>query len=241
MPSLFSLGQHVALQAVQRLLVEGERLFAFLDDVHVTTPNPDRVGPIHRVLDAELYRHARIRINGGKTPVWNSFGIRREFCVGTRSGPRCPRLAGSDVPEAQQGVTVLGTPLGRAEFVHAQLNQKLADHDTLLSSIPLVADVQSAWALLLHCAGARANHILRVVRPELVRDFATMRGCGDVWHASSRQVWEPMEQRKQQHPCLWPWTGWVCAMRLALVSLLFGPAGLTVCPWSMTDTQMWPR
>ena len=151
MPLLFSLGQHAALQAVQRQLVEGERLFAFLDDVHVTTPNPDRVGPIYSVLDAELYRHARICINGCKTQVWNSFGIRREFCVGTRSGPRCQGLAGSDVPAAQQGVTVLGTPFGKAEIVHAQLNQKLADHDTLLSGIPLVSDVQSAWALMLLC------------------------------------------------------------------------------------------
>ena len=69
-------------------------------------------------------------------------------------------FGGSDLPAAQQGVTVFGTPLGRAEFVHAQLNQKLADHDALLSRIPLVADVQSAWALLLCCAGPRANFML---------------------------------------------------------------------------------
>ena len=134
---------------------------------------------------------------------------------------------GSDLSAAQQGVTVLGT--------HAQLNQKLADHDALLSRIPLVADG-------LFCAGARANYMLRVVRPELVHDFAEGHNAGgDVWHASSRQVLQPMEQRKQQHPCLWPWAERVCAMRLALVNLLFGPAGLTVCPWFETDTQMWPR
>ena len=45
MPLLFSLGQRAALQAVQRRLVEGEWLFVFLDDVHVTTPNPDRWVP----------------------------------------------------------------------------------------------------------------------------------------------------------------------------------------------------
>ena len=32
--------------------------------------------------------------------------------------------------------------------------------------------LQSAWALLLHCASARANYFLRVVRPELVSEFA---------------------------------------------------------------------
>ena len=32
-----------------------------------------------------------------------------------------------------------------------------------LQRIPLLVDVQSAWSLLLHCAGGRANHMLRVV------------------------------------------------------------------------------
>ena len=35
MPALFSLGQHPALQAVQAQLQDGERLFAFLDNVYV--------------------------------------------------------------------------------------------------------------------------------------------------------------------------------------------------------------
>ena len=35
MPLLFSLGQHRALTAIQDLLMEGERLFAFLDDIYV--------------------------------------------------------------------------------------------------------------------------------------------------------------------------------------------------------------
>ena len=39
MPLLFSLGQH---QAVQGRLDAGERLMAFLDDVYVATPTPDR-------------------------------------------------------------------------------------------------------------------------------------------------------------------------------------------------------
>ena len=63
-------------------------------------------------------------------------------------------------------------PLGHTDFVSAFLERKSRDHHVLFSRIPRVEDVQSAWALLLHCASARANHLLRVVRPELVRDFA---------------------------------------------------------------------
>ena len=58
------------------------------------------------------------------------------------------------------------------DYVQTQLTQKLVEHDMLLQHIPLVTDVQSAWSLLLHCAGGRANYLLRVVRPELVGRFA---------------------------------------------------------------------
>ena len=50
MPLLFSLGQHAALERVQRSLREGEVLFAFFDDVY-TVSMPDRVCDIHRLLE----------------------------------------------------------------------------------------------------------------------------------------------------------------------------------------------
>ena len=67
---------------------------------------------------------------------------------------------------------VLGTPLGHEDFVAAHLSSVLHAHQTLLERIPLVQDVQCAWALLLHSAAARANYQLRVVRPELTSAFA---------------------------------------------------------------------
>ena len=183
MPLLFSLGQHAALQAVQGRLDAGERLMAFLDDVYVATPTPDRVGPIYTTLDVDLYRHARIRINGGKTQVWNAAGIRPRACdeverIAQEADPTARVWRGSHLPLVQQGITVLGTPLGSVEFVQAHLQKTLADHDTLLSRIPLLDDTQSAWALLLHCAGSRANYLLRVIRPELVRNFAEGHNAG---------------------------------------------------------------
>ena len=44
--------------------------------------------------------------------------------------------------------------------------------------IPLMEDVQSAWALFLHCAGERANFMFRAVRPEMVRGFAEGHNAG---------------------------------------------------------------
>ena len=68
---------------------------------------------------------------------------------------------------------MLGTPFGHEDFVIAQLDELLDQHQVLLSRIPLITDVQSAWALLLYCARGRANYILRVIRPKMVVRFAT--------------------------------------------------------------------
>ena len=51
-------------------------------------------------------------------------------------------------------------------FHHAKIQEQLeiiAEHQQFLDKIPIVPDLQCAWALLLHCGSARANHFLRVV------------------------------------------------------------------------------
>ena len=72
----------------------------------------------------------------------------------------------------------MGTPLGHTDFVSVHLMKKLEEHDVLLARIPLIQDLQSAWALFLHCSGGRANYLLRVVRPELVHEFAEGHNTG---------------------------------------------------------------
>ena len=59
MPLLFSLGQHAALAAANARLQNGERLFAFLDIYVICSLR--RVLEVHRVLQEELWAHARIR------------------------------------------------------------------------------------------------------------------------------------------------------------------------------------
>ena len=63
--------------------------------------------------------------------------------------------------------------LGHPDFVSSHLQKTACEHQTLLEMIPLLPDVQSAWMMLLHCASARANYHLRVIRPELALQFAT--------------------------------------------------------------------
>ena len=75
---------------------------------------------------------------------------------------------------------MLGTPLGDAAFVESQLEMKVAQQRTLLERIPAVPDLQSAWLLLLRCALARANYLLRVVEPQAVAEYARSHDDG-IW------------------------------------------------------------
>ena len=190
MPLLFSLGQHAALKAVQEGLQEGERLFAFLDDIYVVT-SPERVGEVYALLSTHLLRCSSIRINVGKTQVWNAAGERPQACdLLERLSPENRVWRGSELPASEQGIRILGTQLGRPEYVDAQLRATTEKHQTLLQRIPAVPDVQSAWSLLLQCASSRANYLMRVIRPELVKSFAERHNVGlwkclaDILHLS---------------------------------------------------------
>ena len=73
MPLLFSLGQHAALAAANARLQDGWWLFALVDDIYVIC-SPLRVLEVHRVLQEELWAHARIRIHHGNTQLRNRSG-----------------------------------------------------------------------------------------------------------------------------------------------------------------------
>ena len=144
---------------------------------HLFGHSADRVGPAYTAVQQELWVHAGIRVHTGKTKVWNRVGIRPVVCdvlerIARTENPHATVWTGSDIPSHQQGVKILGTPLGHSDFVAAHLRRVSAEHQDLLQRIPSVADVQSAWLLLLHCAAARACFQLRVVGPSAVEEFA---------------------------------------------------------------------
>ena len=69
-------GSRVSLRAVQRQLLPGELVFAYLDDIYVIT-TPDMVLAVYNLLQTELWRHARIRVHDGKT---QKSGVRPRGC-----------------------------------------------------------------------------------------------------------------------------------------------------------------
>ena len=117
MPALFSLGQRAALQAIQRRLNPTELLLAYLDDVYAVV-SPDRVREVYDLMAHELHAHTRIRLNSGKTRIWNAAGITPPALA-----PLGPDVWVGDraLPSEQRGLTILGAPVGTPQYVAHQL------------------------------------------------------------------------------------------------------------------------
>ena len=154
MPLPFCLGQHPALAAVSAGLRDGERLFAFHDDLYIVY-RPERVRAVHDLLRRHLWQLAGISLHAGKTKVWNRSGACPPACVAMQ----CAAVAVSptavvwrgdpELPTHQQVLKVLGVPLGHPDFVLKFLEAKIAEHRVLLERIPLVPDTQSAYPSVL--------------------------------------------------------------------------------------------
>ena len=176
MPALFSLGQHRSLEAIQVRLRPSERLFAFLDDIYAVC-SPGRAADVFTTIQEQLAT-VGIGIHDGKTQLWNRAGriptgAQALTAAARRSDPDAIVWRGdTTLPPEAQGVTILGIPLGHEEFVRARLVTVSAKHDRFLSQIVGMPDLQCAWILLLYCAAARPNYILRVVHPTCTSNFA---------------------------------------------------------------------
>ena len=160
-------------------------MFAYLDDIHTVT-RPARVDVAHVVVEEELWSHARVHLHHGKTQVWNRGGIEPS---GVEALTRAARAVKPDavvwrgnpmLPATQQGLKVLGIPIGHEAFVQRFLENKSTEQQVLFHIIPWVNDPQSAYLLLLMCGSTRANFWLRALRPEDTESFAR-RHDENVW------------------------------------------------------------
>ena len=122
----------------------------------------------------------------GKTQLWNPGGTLPPRCehiieAGRRAHPPVTVWRGDlPLPAEEQGIRVLGTPSGHREFVEAEVLRTNEEHTALLDRIEAVPDLQCAWLILLFCAAARANCLLRVVHPSWSEAF-TVRHDAAVW------------------------------------------------------------
>ena len=151
------------MSAVASRLQEGERLFAFLDDLYVLC-DPTRVLDVHAILQQELSRHAGIQIHHGKTKVWNQGGV---VPVGVECLEVEARRIDLDAIVWRGNSDIHGTPRFRPG---STLKVGRQTQCILMDRINFVDDLQSAWLLLVFCTAARANFFLR---SDPLRNFYT--------------------------------------------------------------------
>ena len=103
----------------------------------------------------ELWEHAKIRVNQGKTQVWNRCGDHP---------PNCEHNTDGELNNAWQGDHDLPTDsTSSKQRSPRRLNTEPSWRESGRSRL------QCAWILLLHCT--RANHLL-LVHPALSLNFA---------------------------------------------------------------------
>jgi len=166
-PALFALAIHDALGSASGQLQSGEFLVAYLDDVYIKTTR-ERARAAFDTVTGHLLNHAQIDTNLGKCRVYG----RREVPAPADLRTLGAEVWRSDAAAQDRGVKVLGTPIGSAEFVRAHLVARAHDEQVLLERLTRLPDPQCAWLVLMYCASARANHLLRTVPPGEVLEYA---------------------------------------------------------------------
>ena len=111
-----------------------------------------------------MHRHAGVKTNLGKVKVWSRGG--GDAPEGLESAWQGRKN------ECENGLVVLGTPLGSKAFVEAFAEERLRKEAQLLDELPKLGDLQCAWALLSQSAVLRANHTVRILPPTSSQMYA---------------------------------------------------------------------
>eukprot|EP00439_Symbiodinium_sp_Y106_P022063 s2488_g2.t1 len=114
-------------------LQQGDSIFVFLDDTYVVSA-PERTGVLRGALEAALRSHARIRLHDSKTLIWNAAGEEPHGIAALQPAGADPVSTSSSslYPADQQGLLVLGTPLGSDAYVQRVLRDRRGVQDSAL-------------------------------------------------------------------------------------------------------------
>ena len=171
------------LSRTQARLGNTEKVMAFLDDIIVATPEPDRVTPLWLKNCGPT---PRSRATSAKGQVWNRGGIEP---AGMEDPSSAARLEKPDavvwkgdphLPPHQQGLRVLGV----TQQVSLSLLRRFFVRENPRTGHPISTGPHGSTTLRPptspHVAATRAKFLLRAVRPDLTEEFA-IRHDRDVW------------------------------------------------------------
>ena len=177
MPALFSLAQHDALESANQELLPDERILAFLDDLYIITSEA-RAAEAFTTVASHVHEQAGVQSHEGKLKVWS------------RGGGDAPadlleineHAWTASLPDVDNGIVVLGVPLGKPQFVSNHARKRMEAENKLLQQLPRFNNPQVAWDLLAYCAVPRANHTLRTLPPSESVGYAAAHDTA-VWQA----------------------------------------------------------
>ena len=126
---------------------------AFLDDVYVANPRPDSVLHSNTAYGSTEARH---ECGTGSQPRGCDIFQR----IAVQSDPDAVVQRGSDVSTMQQGIKILGAPLGHHDYVQHHLERVADQHQRFMNMLPSVPNLQSSWLLLVHCAFSQGEQLV---------------------------------------------------------------------------------
>ena len=81
----------------------------------------------------------------------------------------------------EEGIKILGTPVGSHQFVSEVSNARVEEENRLWEAVSWVSDIQ-CWQILLQCAGPRCHHYSRAIPPSQSETYADGHD-GGMWRA----------------------------------------------------------
>ena len=136
----------------------------------------------------------------------NRLGSDDGRCPGVRPNSHCVEGRPQTLPCSQQGMKVLGTPLGHPEFVSAQLRQVSECHRLLFERIPSVSDLQAAFCCCIVQGPERIICCVPCLRMPRRSTPLTMTGPCVIASAVCWSLTSPTPLGKLRI-CLSPWVG----------------------------------
>ena len=121
---------------------------------------------------SSVERHAGVGSHLGKLKAWCKNGGEPPSDLEALRGDDDDTVWQAHKPDSENGLVVLGTPLGTKAFVEAHADKRLATEQKLLDELPKLSDLQCAWVLLSWSAVPRANHTVRILPPSLSQAYA---------------------------------------------------------------------
>ena len=161
---LFCLGLKKPLKNIKERVPEA-LVAASADDITIGT-STQNFENIWSIAEEELSKY-NLRINRGKSHV---------YCFNPSGLPQEPHFP-EGIEISNEGIVILGVPIGSEQFTSKFLQDLLTSHKKgLLSKLPKLGHSQTALILLRLCADTRVGYLNRLLNPSSAAKQAFLKG-----------------------------------------------------------------